>query len=254
MEHDEPSTTPLGGSPQMVAGHKWIRGVRNVGVVVDARHFTFVWEVPYWPWWFFSRDDVHGELVPSAAPDTGEGPDRIVVHDLMVDGTVLEGVARTYPDHPDLGGLVTIQFAALDHWFEEDVEVFVHPRSPYTRIDALASSRHVVVSIDGVELANSHKPTVLFETGAPTRFYLPMTDVDLDLLVPNDRRSSCPYKGDADFFDGRIGDQVVRDIAWTYVLPRPEATPVAGLICFYNEKVDIDIDGEREIRPRSHFR
>lgn len=94
---------------------------------------------------------------------------------------------------------------------------------------------------------------MLFETGAPARFYLPKTDVNLRLLVPNARRASCPYKGDSNFFDARIGGSVAKDIAWTYTLPRPESTPIAGLICFYNEKVDIDIDGERQPRPRSHF-
>lgn len=238
----------------MVPSNKWIRGYRNGRVVVDARQYVFVWEVLYWPWWFFARDDIDGELVPSSAPPPTKGVlDGVVLYDLIVDGQTLEGVARGYPDHPELQDLVTIQFDALDRWFEEDVEVFVHPRSPYTRVDALASSRHVVVSIDGVVLANSRKPTVLFETGAPARYYLPMTDVHLERLTQNTRRSSCPYKGDSTFFDAHIGDRIATDIAWTYVLPRAEAIGVAGLICFYNEKVDIDVDGEREARPRTHF-
>ncbi len=253
MELDEPSTLPLGGSPQTVAGNKWIRGYHRGQLVVDTRSYLNVWEIPYWPWWFFRRADLRGELIERATSDSSL-PDGAVGFDLVCGTDTLVGAARAYPDHPVLSDWVTINFDALDHWFEEDIEVFVHPRSPYTRIDALASSRHVVVSVDGVELADSRKPTVLFETGAPARFYLPMTDVRLDLLSQNDRRASCPYKGDAAFFDGLIGEQVVADIAWTYVLPRPESTPVAGQVCFYNEIVDIDIDGERQPRPESHFK
>lgn len=252
MAIQEPSTTPLGGSPQTVPGAKWIRGMLDGQVVVDARAYLNVWEIPYWPWWFFSRSDIDGELVASTNKLT-ELADGAVGFDLVCAGRTLEGVARSYPDHPVLNGLVAIDFDALDHWFEEDVEVFVHPRSPYTRIDALASSRHVVVSLDGVELANSHKPTVLFETGAPARFYLPMTDVDMRLLAANKHKASCPYKGDATMFDVRVGDALISDLAWTYTLPRPESTPVAGLVSFYNEKVDIDIDGMRQPRPESHF-
>lgn len=255
MSFNEPSTTPLGGSPQTVQGNKWIRGFLDGQVIVDSREFQFVWEVPYWPWWFFKPSDIDAELVETADPDPDrEIPDGAVIYDLTFKERVLNGAARGYPDHPELGELVTIDFDALDHWFEEDIEVFVHPRSPYTRVDALASSRHVVVSIGGVELADSHKPTVLYETGVPARFYLPMTDVNLALLAENARRSSCPYKGDAAFFDARIGDRLESDIAWTYVLPRPEAAPVAGMVCFYDEKVDIDVDGVRQERPRTHFR
>lgn len=254
MEHDEPSTTPLGGDPQMAPGYKWIRGLLDGHLVVDSRQYQFVWEIPYWPWWFFPHDHVNADLVESAAQDAApKTPEGAVRYDLVDGDRTLHGAARAYPDHPHLKDLVTIDFDALDHWFEEDVEVFVHPRSPYTRIDALASSRHVVVWINGVAVANTHKPTVLFETGVPPRFYIPMTDVDLTLLVASDRRSSCPYKGDATFFDAQIGDDVVPDIAWTYTLPRPESTPVAAHICFYDEKVDIDIDGERQRRPTTHF-
>ena len=163
--------------------------------------------------------------------------------------------ARCWPGRPseELRNLVTIDFAAVDRWFEEDIEVFVHPRSPFTRLDALASSRHVVVSIDDVVLAESNKPTMLFETGAPTRHYLPMTDVNMDLLAPSTTRSSCPYKGDAAYWSVSINDRVERDIAWSYRTPMPEATPLAGLVCFYDEKLDVDIDGLRQPRPHTHF-
>lgn len=255
MNLDEPAILPLGGELQMVPGDKWIRGTLGGKTVVDSRQFTFVWEIPYWPWWFFRRTDVDAELVELESTSPNGDPNGLVRYDLMVGDRKLDGAARAYPDspHPGLRDLVAIEFDVLDHWFEEDVEVFVHPRSPFTRIDALASSRHVVVSIDGVVLAESHKPTVLYETGVPARFYLPLTDVNLELVQPNERTASCPYKGDSTFFSAQIGDHLVADIAWTYAFPRPESTPIAGLVSFYNEAVDIDIDGERIPRQRTHF-
>lgn len=253
MEMDEPSTTPV-GTPQVVPGDKWIRGLYQGQTIVDSRQFLFVWEVPYWPWWFFPRDHINGELIAAADSVVADLPDGALRYDLLTDAGLLPHVARTYPGHPELGGHFAIDFDALDHWFEENIEVYVHPRSPYTRVDALASSRHVVVELDGVEVANSKNPTVLFETGAPARYYLPKTDVRLDLLSPTATQGSCPYKGDANFFSALINDQVHRDIAWTYTLPRPEVMPIAGMVCFYNEAVDLTIDGELQVRPKSHFR
>jgi uncharacterized protein (DUF427 family) len=247
---------PAGGVPRMVPGHKWIRAMVNGQVVVDSRAFTFVWEIPYWPTWFFRSEDLNGELKEAndAPPGHGDlaGAQR---YDFHVAGKVLTGAAKRYPDSPsaELRDLVTIDFAAVDRWFEEDVEVFVHPRSPFTRIDALASSRHVVVSVDDVVLADSHNPTMLFETGAPHRHYLPMTDVNMGLLEPSPTRSSCPYKGDAAYWSISINDRVERNIAWSYRTPMPEATPIAGLVCFYDEKLDVDIDGVRQPRPDTHF-
>ena len=88
----------------------------------------------------------------------------------------------------------------MDSWFEEDVEVYTHPRDPYTRVDALPSSRHVVVEVDGVKVADSTHPTLLFETGLPVRYYLPKTDVRFDLLTPTDHHTRCPYKGTASYW------------------------------------------------------
>ncbi len=261
MNREEPSTLPeaeepAGGVPRMVSGHKWIRAVVDGQVVVDARAFTFVWEIPYWPTWFFRPEGLKGELRESTgSPRQGSDLAGARRYDFHAAGKVLVGAAKRYPDSlsEELRELVAIDFTAVDRWFEEDVEVFVHPRSPFTRVDALASSRHVVVSMHGVILADSHKPTMLFETGAPTRHYLPMTDVKLDLLEPSTKRSSCPYKGDAVYWSVSISDRVERNIAWSYKTPMPEGRPIAGLICFYDEKLDVDVDGLRQPRPDRHF-
>ncbi len=251
----EPSVLPPGGDHARVAGHKWIRGYIGGQKIVDSRQFLFVWETPYWPWWFFPRHDIIGDLVErtDAAPSSSSAPGA-TRYDLVIEGRTLENAAWGHPNRTDdLADLVAVEFEALDHWFEEDVEVFVHPRGPFTRVDALTSSRHVAVSIDGTLLAESTKPTVLYETGVPARYYLPMTDVRMDLLQPSDRRSSCPYKGDSQYWSVQIADRVVEDIAWSYTLPRHEALQIAGLVCFYDELVDTNIDGIRQPRPNTHF-
>jgi uncharacterized protein (DUF427 family) len=129
-------------------------------------------------------------------------------------------------------------------WFEEAEEVFVHARDPRHRVDVIPSERHVTVSRDGDALADSERPTALFETSLPTRWYFPPDDVRLDLLTESDTRSHCPFKGKARFYahDGS-------DIAWTYDDPIPECPKVKGLIAFFNEHVDITIDGEPHPRP-----
>ncbi|MFT7597630.1 MAG: hypothetical protein ACI8TP_000550 [Acidimicrobiales bacterium] len=149
--------------------------------------------------------------------------------------------------------MVRIEFDRLDGWFEEDVEVFVHPRSPEVRVDVLASSRRVRVSLDGVELADSSRARVLYETGLPPRYYLPKTDVRMDLLVPTESSSGCPYKGWANYWTVEVNGTTHPDLAWGYRTPLPESVDVAGLVCFYNEKVDLEIDGEALARPRTKF-
>ena len=141
----------------------------------------------------------------------------------------------------------------MDAWFEEDEEVFVHPRSPFTRVDVLASSRNVRVEVDGVTVAESSSPRLLFETGLPVRYYLPKTHVRMDLLERTDTITRCPYKGDAEYWSVRAGGKVHEDLAWSYPTPLDESRKVTGLICFYSEKVDIYVDGELQERPTSKF-
>jgi uncharacterized protein (DUF427 family) len=106
------------------------------------------------------------------------------------------------------------------------------------------------VELDGVVLAESRAPRVLFETGLPPRFYLAQTDVRLDLLEPSDTVTHCPYKGRARHLSARVGDRVVRDIAWSYPAPLPESSGITGLVCFYDDRADVYVDGERQGRRR----
>ncbi len=109
------------------------------------------------------------------------------------------------------------------------------------------------VSIDGQVVAESTRPTILFETGLPARYYLPADDVQMDLLTPTDLTTGCPYKGFARYFSVTVGDKTYEDLVWTYPDPLPESAGVADLLCFYNEKVDIEVDGELESCPTTPF-
>jgi uncharacterized protein (DUF427 family) len=234
---------------------KWIRGTHNGLTVVDSRDTRFVWEVPYYPAWYFPVDSVNGDLVANGgtvrSPSRGEG----TRYDLVVDGITIPDAAWRHVSSPveGLRDLVRFEWDALDSWFEEDVEVFAHPRSPEVRVDALPSSRHVRILVDGELVADSTRTTVLYETGLPSRYYLPKSDVRMDLLASTDSVSECPYKGWAEYWNVTAGGRSHEDLAWGYRTPFPESAAIAGLICFYNEKVDIELDGIVIERPKTKF-
>lgn len=157
------------------------------------------------------------------------------------------------PPHPlqSLDGHWTFAWDTGLTWLEEALEVNVHARDTDKRVDVLPSERHVKVEIDGVVVAESRRPHALFETTLPTRWYLPMEHVRQDLLVPSDTVTRCPYKGKATYWSVQIGDRLHRDVAWTYLDPVVECPRIKGLLAFFNEKVDLIVDGERQGRPRT---
>jgi uncharacterized protein (DUF427 family) len=170
---------------------------------------------------------------------------------------VAENAVWNYPTPiegaPDIANLAAFYWNKMDAWYEEDEEIFVHPRDPYHRVDVLESSRHVEVWVNGVKVADSHRPRLLFETGLPTRYYLPKLDVRMDLLRPTASSSRCPYKGTAAYWSVDAGGTVVEDLVWGYQTPLVECAKIAALVCFYNEKVDLVVDGERLERPKTRW-
>jgi uncharacterized protein (DUF427 family) len=163
------------------------------------------------------------------------------------------GAAMRYEDSPleAIRDLVRFDWDAMTEWLEEDEIVYTHPRDPYTRVDILPSSRHLRVEFDAIVVAETRQPRLLFETGLPTRYYLPLTDVRMDLLRPSSSRSHCPYKGTADYWSLETPAVISPDIAWIYRTPLPEAQKISGLVSFYNERVDIYVDDVLQERPRS---
>jgi uncharacterized protein (DUF427 family) len=234
---------------------KRLRAYLGGELVADSQAPLLVWEIPYFPAYYFPLADVRAELVPTAttshSPSRGDATHYTVqtAHHVAVDA------ALAYPDSriEALRGFVRFEWDAMGGWFEEDEEVFTHPRSPYARVDILDSSRHIRVVVEGVTVAESGHPKLLFETGLPTRFYLPKVDVHQDFLVASGTDSHCPYKGTARYWSVQAGDLLVPDIAWSYPSPLPESQKVAGLVAFYNEKVDHYVDGELVDRPHTKF-
>ena len=145
-----------------------------------------------------------------------------------------------------LKDFVKVDFGAVDQWFEEDMPIYCHPKDPYKRIDILPSTRNVKVAIDGVSLAESSNVLFLLETTLPTRYYVPPTSVNWEHLTPSDTETLCPYKGKANYYNINVNGRIYRDRVWHYRYPTTESAPIAGHLCFYNEMVDIWIDGEKE--------
>jgi uncharacterized protein (DUF427 family) len=147
-------------------------------------------------------------------------------------------------------GYLAFYWGRVDHWFEEDEEIFVHARSPYKRVDAILSDREVRVVLGGETVAESSRAHFLFETGMPTRYYIPQEDVRMDLLTASETTTSCPYKGDASYWTANIGDEEIADIVWSYPKPLAECGKIEGLLCFYNERVDeVFVDGVATGKP-----
>ena len=229
-----------------------IRAFLGGVAVVDSPRALLVFEPGRLPVYWFPAQDVRTDLL-APAPDPAPVHLGLEVWSLRVGERVVGEAAWSLgapgPERSALAGHLAFSWDRLDAWFEEDDEVFVHARDPYARVDILNSSRHVRVEVDGALLAESRRPRLLFESGLPTRYYLPKPDVRLDLLEPSPTSSRCPYKGVATYWSLRLGETVVPDIAWAYPHPIPECVKVENLVCFFTEKVDLIVDGELIERP-----
>jgi uncharacterized protein (DUF427 family) len=233
-----------------------IRAFLGGAKVLDTTRALYVWEWPYYPQYYIPLADVRRDLlIPGGhAEQTGRGVTE--PQEVRAGGIHRPHAARLLTSSPigGLTGTVRFDWAALDAWFEEDEQVFVHPRSPYVRVDALRSNRPVRVELDGIVLADSRSPVMVFETGLPTRYYLSRTDIDFGHLIPADTVTACPYKGTTSgYWSIRTGGTVHKDLAWSYDFPARQLLPIAGMVAFYNEKVDIFLDGQRLERPHTHF-
>src|SRR5580658_2521803 len=233
-----------------------IRAVLAGQTVLDTTRALYVWEWPFYPQYYIPLADVRRDLLipEEVSQQTRRGAAEL--HGLRVGDIRRPHAARLFTSSPVAGldGTFRFEWEALDAWFEEDERVFVHPRNPYARVDALRSGRQVRVEFEGVVLAESSSPVMVFETGLPTRYYLNRTEVNFDHLIPTSTVTSCPYKGTTTgYWSIRIGGTVHQDLAWAYDFPTRQLLPIAGMIAFYNEKVDIFLDGQRLERPETHF-
>ncbi|BCB77591.1 DUF427 domain-containing protein [Phytohabitans flavus] len=230
-----------------------MRGLLDGETIVDSSHGQLVHEPGRLPRCFFPMADVRTDLLvpgPAGVPSAALGESQ--VWDLRVGDRLVERAAIAYPAPPPeatrVKDHIALYWRALDQWYEEDVLAVAHIRDPYHRVDALPSSRHVRVSLDGVTLAESDKPVVIYETSLVPRWYFAQSDVRVP-LEPSDYRSWCAYKGEAGYWSLMVGDTPHVNLAWTYHDPRHDASLAKDRVAFFNERVDVDIDGVREERP-----
>ncbi|MGH3649309.1 MAG: DUF427 domain-containing protein [Acidimicrobiia bacterium] len=242
------------GSVKTESGARRVRVMLGGEIVADTTRPLLVWEVPYYPTYYFPEDDVRTDLL-SETGENRSSPSRGDATQYRVEVNGSEGTAYSYkePKLDELGGYYAFVWNTMDHWFEEDEEVFVHARNPYTRIDILPSGRRVRVELDGQTVADTQNASFLFETGLPTRYYIPKTDVRMDLMSPADKATHCPYKGTARYWSVTVDGETHDDIVWGYDAPLPESQKITGLVAFYNEKVDIFVDEELQERPKTKF-
>jgi uncharacterized protein (DUF427 family) len=233
-----------------------VRATLNGRTVLDTLGALYLWEWENYPQFLIPFADID----PASVIDEGRthklSRGAVASLGLRVGDVERPGAGKRYIESriPEIVGFVRLDWDAIDAWFEEDEQIFVHPRSPYTRVDALRSRRTVRVEKDGVLLAESDAPVIVFETGLPPRYYLDRSTVDFSQLVATDTVSACPYKGrTTGYWSVKIGDTTYEDLAWSYDFPTRQLLPIAGLICFYDEKVDVTIDGVPQARPDTHF-
>ncbi|KAI9855359.1 MAG: hypothetical protein M1813_009817 [Trichoglossum hirsutum] len=217
--------------------------------IVDTTSAHHVWEHQYYPQYWVPIKDLHPDV--KLAWDGGELKQGQSAGEMKVGDRKTDVVGF---GEGALGGLVRFEFGAMDHWYEEDTEIYVHPKDPYRRIDILQSSRHIVVKIDGQTIAETRSAMLLIEPSLPGRYYLPPTSVlDWSLLSTSPTTTRCPYKGEAKYYNVTVNGTEHKDVIWWYMYPTPESIAIAGRLCFYNERVDIWIDGVKEERPKSKF-
>ncbi|MBV8295362.1 MAG: DUF427 domain-containing protein [Acidimicrobiia bacterium] len=243
------------GTVRTEPSHKRVRIFFGGQLIVDTDDALYVWEGPHYPQYYVPLDHVaDGALDPS--PTTKHSPSRGTASHFHVraNGTKALDAAWSYGDSPfpELRGRVRFEFDAMDAWFEEDEEIFVHPRDPSTRVQILPSSRRATVVVDGVVVAATDHPTLLFETGLRRRTYFSKLDVRMDLLTPTETSSRCPYKGTARYWTVNTPAGEHGDLAWSYPSPLRESEQIAGLVAFYDERVDVIVDGERQNRGETN--
>lgn len=217
------------GPVKLLPTPRLVQAVFNGVYLFRTTQARFVWEHPYYPCYYIPDSEVRHALEEY---ETIGGPHghvrrcRLRVGDRSVEDVL----AFTHEVGHGLGGLVRFGFASLDQWFEEATPIHVHPKDPFKRVDVLASTREVVVSLDGVRLAKASFAMHLHETGLPVRFYLPLTAVEQSLLRLSETRTKCPYKGEARYYSIEVGGKVYEDLVWYYEAPILECAGIVGMV------------------------
>jgi uncharacterized protein (DUF427 family) len=232
-----------------------VRVAFNGTTIADSTNAHLLFETRHLPVYYFPRGGVRMDLLSPTEHHTFCPYKGTASYWTIRDGDrISENAVWGYPAPLDevaaIGDFVAFYWDRVDHWYEEDEEIFVHPRDPYKRVDVALSSRPVRVIVGGETIAETSRGRFLFETRLPTRYYIPPDDVRMDLLVPSDKVTRCPYKGEARYWSVKIGDRLYPDLVWSYPEPIAECPKIKGLFAFFNEQVDaILVDGKEVPRP-----
>lgn len=223
--------------------------------VADSTRVLLMREGGHTPVYYFPPADVRKDLMTPTknstnCPYKGDAS----YWSLRVGNRVAENAVWSYRDpYVEMEGIrdyLAFYWNRVDSWWEEDEEIFVHPRDPRKRVDVLLSHRPVEVTLGGEVVAKTANARFLFETDLPTRYYIPREDVRMDVMTASPTVTRCPYKGIASYLSATVGGKRYDDIAWHYADPLPECGKIKGLICFYNENVDeIRVDGTAVEKP-----
>ena len=241
--------------PLVEPSPRWIRVKAGPVLVADSSRALLLREYGpgRLPTYYFPQQDVRMDLLHRTPDDSSaDGQTRWTVNagEMLVENGAW-GYEDPPPDREGLRGHVTFAWDKGLAWFEEEEKVFVHARDPYKRVDVLRSSRAVKVVIGGETVAETSRPTLLFETSLPTRYYIPIEDVRMQFVEPSATTTHCPYKGVASYWSVRVGETFKRDVAWTYREPIRENPKIKDLVCFFNERVDLYVGGALQVRPRT---
>jgi uncharacterized protein (DUF427 family) len=256
FNHEPP---PPGRALYMEPCEKWIRVMVGGETIADTRHAILLSESGHQPVYYFPPEDVRADVLEPSdrhtrCPKKGEAS----YYTIRAGDKVVEAGAWYYPEPLEgaepLKGMIAFYFDRMDHWYEEDEEIVVHPRDPYHRVDVIPTSRHIKISLDGEVLAETDHAMALFESNLPTRWYLPREDVSAE-VVSTETVTRCPYKGTASYYAVKRSDgDTVKDLIWYYDEPLRAVDGIAGRLCFFNERVDVEIDGELEGRPETTWK
>jgi uncharacterized protein (DUF427 family) len=226
---------------------KRVRAIFGGETIADSRRARLLFETAIMPVHYFPREDVRMDLLEATGhtthcPFKGDANYWTIKVGEAEAGNAAWSYLDPQPESTWLDGYVALYFDKMDHFFEEDEEILGHPRDPYHRIDVLQSSRRVKVSANGETIAETGRPTALFETGFPPRYYFPPEDVDTNLLAPSETHTRCPYKGLASYWSVEADGEKIEDAVWTYPEPLSEAVRVENHLCFDGGKVDVEVE------------
>ena len=223
--------------------------------VADTIEGLVLYESDHLPVYYFPIKDVQQSFLMPSVTRTESPFKGVATHYSLNTGiTLVEDVGWRYLEPiagcPPIAEYMAFYWNKVNHWYEEDEEVFVHARDPFRRVDCLPSSRRVQVLVDGEMVADSRRGIFLFETGMPTRQYLPIADTRLDMLSPSRYISRCPYKGIASYYHLTVSGKRHENLVWYYPDPVHEAVRIKGLVCFYHEFVErVLVDGGEQPKP-----